>query len=93
MYTVKNSSLASRWDSNQALKKSTGTAHPSHTKWPQCHAAQTFRNHQNIVDFSEFSMVAFYVISGERHKKTDLCAQEIKLNFMRFFYEFSCLVI
>ena len=44
IYTVKNLRLASRWDSNQALKKPTGTALPSLTKLAQCHAAQTFRN-------------------------------------------------
>lgn len=82
-------SLASRWDSNQVLKKPTGTTHPSLTKLPQCHAAQTSGNDQNKVDSSEFSIVTLNVSSGERHKKRDPCAQEIKIS-----WDFSvCLVI
>lgn len=82
-------SLASRWDSNQVLKKPTGTTHPSLTKLPQCHAAQTSGNDQNKVDSSEFSIVTLNVSSGERHKKRDPRAQEIKIS-----WDFSvCLVI
>lgn len=82
-------SLASRWDSNQVLKKPTGTTHPSLTKLPQCHAAQTSGNDQNKVDSSEFSIVTLNVSSGERHKKRDPCAQEINIS-----WDFSvCLVI
>ena len=68
IYTVKNSSLASCWDSNQALRKPTGTAHPSNTKLRRCHAAQTFRNirnDQNKVDCSEFDR---YVIRKFRRR-------------------------
>lgn len=62
------------------LKKPTGTTHTSLTKLPQCHAAQTSGNDQNKVDSSEFSIVTLNVSSGERHKKRDPRAQEIKIS-------------